>query len=121
VLTFACTRAQRASPLTLLAGAALALPLIAFAGVHPAHAEGVRIDSCVGTWSGDSCATIWAPLGDPYIRKVPQPRDAAERARATEEDRRWEARCRPTLRQDRYGVARYQYNRPSCEFGVGEF
>lgn len=121
MLTFVCAGALRASRLTILAGAALALPLIAIASSHPARAEGVRIGSCVGTGHAVDCATIWAPLSDPYIRKVPQPQNAEERARAAEEDRRWVARCRPTLRQDRYGVARYQYARRGCEFGVGEF
>jgi hypothetical protein len=52
---------------------------------------------------------------------VPQPANAEDRAHAAEEDRRWVERCRPTLRQDRYGVPRYQYARPGCEFGVGEY
>jgi len=60
---------------------------------------------------------LWAH-GDPFIRKVPQPRDAAERARAKDEDRRWVERCRPTIHPDRYGVPRYHYARPGCEFGV---
>ncbi len=105
----------------MFAGAALALPLIALAAARPAEAAEVRVDGCVGTWHAVGCTSIWAPLGDTYIRKVPQPRDAAERAQANEEDQRWVARCRPTLRQDRYGVARYHYARPGCEFGVGEY
>jgi hypothetical protein len=121
VLTFACARALHASRLTLLAGAIVALPVIAFAAGRPAEAEGVRVDGCVGSWHASGCATIWAPLRDTYIRKVPQPASAEDRARAAEEDRRWVERCRPTLRQDRYGVPRYQYARPGCEFGVGEY
>ena len=114
---FARARARRASQLTAVAGAALVLPLIAFAEVHPAHAEGVWIGSCVRTWHAGNCAMLWAH-GDPFIRKVPQPRDAAERARAKDEDRRWVERCRPTIHPDRYGVPRYHYARPGCEFGV---
>jgi hypothetical protein len=121
VLTFACAGVLHASRLRALAGAVLALPLIILASVHPAQAKGIRLDSCVGSWHASGCATIWAPLEDPNIRKVPQPGNDAERARAIEQDRRWVARCRPTLRQDRYGVPRYQYARPGCEFGVGEF
>jgi len=121
VLTFACARALRASRSTMLTGAVLALPLLAFATARPAEAEGVRVDGCVGTWHASGCTTVWAPLGSTYIRKVPQPLNAEDRARAGEEDRRWVARCRPTLRQDRYGVVRYQYARPGCEFGVGEY
>ena len=121
MLTFACAGALRASRLRILASAALALPLIANTTMSPARADGVQIGGCVGTWHAVNCATIWAPLSDPYIRKVPQPQNAEERARAAEEDRHWVARCRPTLRVDRYGVARYQYARRGCEFGVGEF
>lgn len=121
MLTFACAGARRASRLTALAGVALALPLITFASLRPAQAEGVWIGSCVGGWHASNCAMLWAPLGNPYVRKVPQPRNAAERARASEEDRRWVERCRPSIRQDRYGVNRYHYTRPGCDFGVGEF
>lgn len=121
MLTFACAKAQRVSRLPIIAGAALALPLIAIASVNPARAKEVRFDSCVDTWHAVNCATIWAPLGDPYIRQVPQPQNAQERARAAEEDRHWVARCRPTLRWDHYGVVRYQYAQPGCEFGIGEF
>ena len=121
MLTFACARALHASRSTVLAGAVLALPLITLATARPAEAEGVRVDGCVGSWHANGCSTIWAPLGDTYVRKVPQPGTAEERASAREEDRRWVERCRPTLRQDRYGVPRYQYARPGCEFGVGEY
>ena len=118
---FACDRARRASRLTAVTGAALVLPLIAFAGVRPAQAEGVWIGSCVRTWHAGNCAMLWAPHGDPFIRKVPQPRDAAERARAKDEDHRWVERCRPTIHPDRYGVPRYHYTRPGCEFGVTSY
>jgi hypothetical protein len=33
-------------------------------------------------------------------------------------DHKWEERCRPTIAQDRYGVPRYQYAAPGCEFGI---
>lgn len=121
MLTFACARALHAARLTVLAGAVVALPLITISTARAAEPEGVRVDSCAGSWHANGCTTIWAPLGDTYVRKVPQPGNAEERARATEEDRRWVERCRPTLRQDRYGVPRYQYARPGCEFGVGEY
>jgi len=34
-----------------------------------------------------------------------------------ERKRRREARCRPSVRQDNFGVARYVYAIPGCEFG----
>jgi Domain of unknown function (DUF6894) len=36
---------------------------------------------------------------------------------STERERDWIARCRPVIRQDRYGVGRYHYSAPGCEFG----
>jgi hypothetical protein len=51
---------------------------------------------------------------------VPEPLDEAEKARVMARDRRWRARCRPVVENDRFGVARYHYSAPGCEFGVGE-
>lgn len=121
VLIFARSRARRTLRLTALAGAALALPLITLAGARAAEAEGVEIDSCIGNWHAMNCVTRSAPADSAFIRTVPQPRDGTERSRAIEEDRRWVERCRPTLRPDRYGVPRYHYARPGCEFGVSAY
>jgi hypothetical protein len=121
VLTFAYASARRTSRFTAIAGAALALSLMSSANVRPARAEGVWLGSCVGTWHAGNCTMLWAPFRNPYVRQVPQPRNAAERARARAEDERWVDRCRPTIHPDRYGVNRYHYTRPGCEFGVGAF
>ena len=43
----------------------------------------------------------------------------AEKARLATRDHKWLARCRPVIERDRYGVARYHYAAPGCEFGVG--
>jgi hypothetical protein len=86
-----------------------------------AHAQGIRAGGCVGSWNSFSCVTRWGPAGDPFVRLVPQPLDAAERDRAMQRDRRWVDRCRPVIRQDRYGVARYHYSMPGCEFGIGAY
>jgi hypothetical protein len=51
---------------------------------------------------------------------VPPPEDEAEKERAMARDRRWMERCRPIIAQDRYGVPRYHYAAPGCEFGVIE-
>ena len=58
------------------------------------------------------------PGGDPYVRTVPGPHSAEEQARYDARDRKWVEHCRPVIRQDRYGVARYHYAAPGCEFGV---
>ena len=49
---------------------------------------------------------------------MPQPQSAEERAAAEARDRRWVARCRPAIRQDHYGMPRYSYAAPGCEYGV---
>ena len=67
-----------------------------------------------------NCVARWGEAGDPYVRLVPSPADDAERAHAAERDHKWEQRCRPAIAQDRYGVPRYQYAAPGCEFGVIE-
>jgi len=76
---------------------------------------------CVGGRGSFNCVTRWAPAGDPFVREVPQPVDEAARARARERERRWVDRCHPVIEPDRYGVPRYHYAMPGCEFGVGEF
>jgi hypothetical protein len=86
-----------------------------------AQAQDVGSTSCLGDWTSFSCVTRWGPASDPYIRLVPPPADAAATARALRRERGWADRCRPYIRQDRYGVARYHYAAPGCEFGVGEY
>jgi hypothetical protein len=82
-----------------------------------AHAGALNL-GCTGDNGGLSCAAAWGPGGDPYIRQVPGPHTAEEQARYDARDRKWVARCRPVVRQDQYGVARYHYAAPGCEFGV---
>ena len=50
---------------------------------------------------------------------VPDAIGEAEKTRMAERDHRWLARCRPLVQRDRYGVARYYYGAPGCEFGIG--
>jgi hypothetical protein len=80
----------------------------------------IKNGGCVSSWSSFNCVMRWGPAGDPYVRVVPRSLDAAEIARAKERQRRWVDRCRPTIAPDRYGVSRYRYAQPGCEFGVGE-
>lgn len=54
--------------------------------------------------------------GYPRIHKVEEPR-GEELEAAMERDRKWLARCNPVVRQDAYGVGRYYYAKPGCEFG----
>jgi hypothetical protein len=86
-----------------------------------AQAGEIFTGGCVGTWRAVNCATRWAPAIDPFVRVVPRPIGEAEMAQAIERDHKWLARCRPVISQDGYGVARYHYAAPGCEFGVGAY
>ena len=95
---------------------ALAFALLG-APVMPAYAEGIKIKSCFGSFHSFFCVTQWGARGDPQLRQVPTPRDAEEEAEFVDRDRKWVARCRPVIMQDQYGVSRYHYASPHCEFG----
>jgi hypothetical protein len=79
-----------------------------------------RTTSCFGDYDAFSCSTIWGHASDPYIRAVPSPSIAQEHSGLAARNRKWIARCRPVIRQDHYGVARYHYAAPGCEFGAFE-
>jgi hypothetical protein len=96
-----------------------AIGLSATATLAPAHAAGVGVLSCTRGGGGFACSGGWAVPGDPYIRTVPQPLGDAEKSLAASRDRRWLIRCHPVIARDYYGVARYLYAAPGCEYGVG--
>jgi hypothetical protein len=99
-----------------LLGSVAALSLVgAAAAFGPVHAGGIRATTCVGSYGTFSCVTQWGASGDPYGRRPPSAQDDAE---AAERERQWVARCRPVIWQDRYGVGRYAYAAPGCEFGI---
>jgi hypothetical protein len=124
VLTFPFAFAKRPARSASAVGSALALSMLFWcAGLAAAQAqEAPMLESggCVGTWSSINCVRRWGPAGDPYLRQVPQPLDAAAIARAEARERRWAERCHPVIALDPYGVSRYRYAQPGCEFGVGE-
>ena len=103
-----------------LIGAAFAVSVFTmFVGMASATAQQLITGGCIGTGALLNCTARIGPAGDPFVRTVP-PLDAAAAARAQERERRWVGRCRPVAEPDRYGVARYRYAAPGCEFGVGE-
>lgn len=83
----------------------------------PARADGTAVLNCVGSYGSVSCAAQWGPRVDTHIRRYYPPRDEQLEKEAAARERRWVARCRPALTEDRYGVSRYQYTAPGCEFG----
>jgi hypothetical protein len=88
-------------------------------GLSPARADGVFGGGCVRGLS--SCAGFWRDrITNPYLIHVPPPRSEEDIEAAAGRERRWVARCRPIIRQDRYGVGRYHYAAPGCEYGKDE-
>jgi hypothetical protein len=118
VLTTRRAAAPSTSWLVARVGGAMILTVMTVTSAYAGG--GVTETSCVGTLRDFNCVTLWGPAGDPNVRLVPQPLSEAEKARVLAHERRWLARCHPVLAHDRYGVSRYQYAAPGCEFGVGE-
>ena len=75
--------------------------------------------SCVVGAHNFNCAAQIATAGNPYIRAVPEAIGEGQKAQIAARDRKWVARCHPVVERDRYGVPRYHYSAPGCEFGIG--
>ena len=97
------------------------LAILVMPGVlGPTRAGNIETASCVESYGAFSCVTVWHRFANPYIRTASAPASAQEEAEVAERDRQWVAWCRPVIKQDRYGVRRYHYAVPGCEFGVIE-
>jgi hypothetical protein len=118
VLTFRCVSATLASrsAARIGAGTAVMLSLTAFAS---AHADTLIVGGCTWSRGAANCVIRNGAPGDPYVRHVPHLSEA-EKARSVERDHKWIDRCRPIITQDAYGVPRYRYAAPGCEYGVIE-
>jgi hypothetical protein len=79
----------------------------------------MAVGGCVGSRHSITCVTRWGSYGDPYVRLVPAQTEA-EKTLSADREHKWKARCRPAVLQDAYGVPRYEYAAPGCEFGVIE-
>ncbi len=93
--------------------------LAAVSAASSARADGISVFGCVGSRYSISCVERWGSYSDPYVRLL-HPQTEAEKTLAAQRDHKWQARCRPAVFQDRYGVPRYEYAAPGCEFGVTE-
>jgi hypothetical protein len=101
----------RARFISLLGCAAL----LALAYIHSAAAFSL---SCVKSGASFVCvAGSDDRHGLARIVEVHRPGAAEDDAGLADRERDWMARCRPMIRPDRYGVGRYQYAAPGCEFG----
>jgi hypothetical protein len=89
-------------------------------GHSSGYAGGNSHQSGSGSSSGDSsdsCVEIRRELTNPYVIHIQGPQTPQDVAEATEQDRLWQARCRPTVQQDMFGINRYAYAAPGCEYG----
>ena len=121
VLTFRRARANRLARGAQAIGAAFAVAVLTlFVGLTSASAQEVESGGCTLTRHSFNCTSHIGPAGNPFVRVVPPPVDEAAAKRSQERERRWVDRCRPTVTPDGYGVTRYTYALPGCEFGVGE-
>ncbi len=108
------TRMVMPSGSRLLLGGVAALALLsAPATFDRAEAGGAGAVSCVGSPGAVSCAGRWEWTGDARRRPLTE----QEEAESAERHRKWVARCRPVIKQDQFGVGRYFYAAPGCEFG----
>ena len=62
---------------------------------------------------GGSCTWGQLPNGPRIIHVPPHEIDA-------ERDAKWVKYCDPKIYTDKYGVERYRYAKPGCEFGLTE-
>jgi hypothetical protein len=117
---------RRALSAAAFAVAMLLLPLPAEAGDRARAGDWAQADdrwseTCVASWGVYSCVDQWgSPGGIAKVIPVPGPRDDQEANAYAERERHWAARCRPTSHVDRYGVRRFHYAAPGCEFGRHE-
>jgi len=107
--------AMRATSRSVL-GTIVALALLgASIPLTPANAGGIGVTSCVRSLFDFSCVERW--VEGKSDRSTPGFRDPRDEAESAERERLWTARCHPVIRQDRYGVPRYHYSAPGCEYG----
>lgn len=96
-------------------GSIVALALLASpVPLASANASDADVTNCVRSPGDFSCVERWDWTGDPATRGD---RDPQEEAESAARERQWAARCHPVVKQDQYGVGRYQYAAPGCEFG----
>jgi hypothetical protein len=84
----------------------------------PAWEETAITRNCVGTRGSPSCVTTFRRFNPtPHVTRVPTPIAEQEVSEHRQREKRWEELCKPTIRQDQYGVSRYYYAARGCEFG----
>jgi hypothetical protein len=83
-----------------------------------ARAGGVVSTNCVFGFGSAACVRIWRKgVSNPHVIDVAGASSHDEKVESAERERLWVARCQPEVQQDNYGVSRYKYKEPGCEFG----
>ncbi len=85
-----------------------------------AFADGTITSSCVFSGGLYSCVKNWRTAPGYSEADRLHGLDTRAQAEAIERDRKWQARCRPVIRKDEFGVSRYFYAKPGCEYGKSE-
>ncbi len=98
----------------------LALALVA-SSHSDANADWTITGSCVGGWATRNCVINKREFPrDPHVRQVGGFESEDEAKQSVARDRKWLAFCKPVIVADQYGVGRYLYAHPGCEFGRSE-
>jgi hypothetical protein len=104
----------------LAAAGLLALAVIA-SSFSTAKADWSISSSCVGYWGMGNCAAVKRHfVRDTHLRQVRGFDTEDEAKESVLRDRKWMSFCKPVVLTDRYGVSRYSYAQPGCEFGRSE-
>jgi hypothetical protein len=99
-----------------------ALAALGWGAAHePAAAQratDMAVGSCVFSGGAAHCVRQYrhGDRGNNGIQSLREP-DQQDVAEARDREARWVERCKPELRNDRYGVNRYVYAAPGCEYG----
>ena len=102
------------------AGAGL-FALAMLASSSSANADWTITGSCVGGWGMRNCVVNQRDFPrDPHVRPV-RGFDTPEASQESfKRDSKWLAFCKPVVVRDGFGVDRYVYAKPGCEFGRSE-
>jgi len=118
-------KAGIASMLTTVFRRSAAAGLFALALVASSHsiakADWTITDSCVGGWGMRNCVINQRDFPrDPHVRPVRGFESDQDAKESVARHHKWLTFCKPVVITDRYGVSRYTYAQPGCEFGRSE-
>jgi hypothetical protein len=82
----------------------------------PVQAQQTTTQTCKRNFvgGGETCTTTVQNGTGQAPQKITRQEAIDETARIA----KWEEVCKPRISRDRYGVARYSYAQPDCEYGL---